>query len=176
MSKLRIARIGCALGVGLACTMILATPSIAANSTESCGADGGPALLLSISGFKSRNGSVRVQSYGGDPARWFEKGAYLKRIDLPAAQADRLCLKLPRPGTYAVSVRHDVNGNGKSDRADGGGMSGNPDLSLLDLIFKRKPRPAEVQIEAGAGVTRIEILLNYVQGGAFKPVAERSAR
>ena len=49
-------------------------------------------------------------------------------------------------------------------------------LGYFATVYKRATKSIKVQIEAGAGVTRIEILLNYVQGGAFKPVAERSAR
>src|SRR3546814_3979846 len=55
----------------------------------------------------------------------------------------QVCVPVKQPGTYVVSVRHDANGNGKSDRSDGGGMSGNPDMKVTDFIFKRKPRSEE---------------------------------
>lgn len=166
MSKLRAATIACALGAAFACAPVAAQPGSAA---QAC-AEVGPAILVSISGFKSRADTVRVQSYGGEPARWFDKGTYIKRIELPAAQADLVCLPVPRPGTYAVSVRHDANGNGKSDRADGGGMSGNPDVSLFDLMLKRKPAPDKVQVRVGSGLTQVQIVMNYIQGGSFEPL------
>ena len=81
---------------------------------------------------------------------------------------------MPAPGRYAVSVRHDVNGTGKTDKSDGGGMSGNPHLSLFDLMLKRKPSPDEVAVEVGHGVKVVPITLNYMAGGSFRPVEAAS--
>lgn len=133
----------------------------------------GPAMLVHVVGFKAHTGTVRVQLYGGDPARWFDKGSYLRRVELPAPRAGALdlCLGVPAPGDYAVSVRHDLNGSGKADRADGGGMSGNPHLSLFDLMLKRKPAPDEVAVAVSRGVRTVPITLNYLSGGSFRPVA-----
>ena len=41
-----------------------------------------------------------------------------------------ICVAVPRIGRYAVAVRHDADGNGKSGWSDGGGFSRNPRLSL----------------------------------------------
>lgn len=132
-----------------------------------------PALLVRVSGFKTRTGTLRVQTYGGDPARYFDKGSYLKRIDLPVPAAGMLdvCVPVPAPGRYAVSVRHDVDGDGRADRADGGGMSGNPRLTLIDLMFRRKPDPARVAIEVARGVRVVPVTLDYLVGASFRPVA-----
>ena len=131
-----------------------------------------PAMLVRILGLKSRTGNVRVQSYGGDPARFFAKGSYLERVDVrtPAEGPVEICMIVPRPGTYAVSVRHDLNGSGSSDLSDGGGFSGNPSVSLMDVAFKRRPSPERVEVKV-AGVTRVPIVLNYVQGMTVKPIA-----
>ena len=131
-----------------------------------------PAVMVRVVGLRSTKGNLRVQAYGGDPRRYFDKGTYLKRIDLPAEATRQVCVPLPAPGVYAISVRHDANVNGKSDLSDGGGMSGNPRVSLLDLAFKRKPDPQKVQVKVGNGVTQVSIVMNYVQGGAFAPLAE----
>jgi uncharacterized protein (DUF2141 family) len=137
-----------------------------------------PAILVRISGLRAKTGSIRVQSYGGDPNAYFDKGTYLKRIDIPEPTSDPLevCVAVPRPGIYAISVRHDVNGNGKSDSSDGGGMSGNPEMSLLDVVFKRKPDPSQVGIQVGQGVATTSIVMRYVQGGSFRPVGGGSTR
>lgn len=134
---------------------------------------GDPAMLVHITGFKARTGIIRVQSYGGDPDRYFDKGSYLKRVEVrvPAQGPLDVCLPVPGPGRYAVSVRHDLNGSGKTDMHDGGGMSGNPSVSVLDLILKRKPSPDAVAIQVGRGVKMVPIVLDYVQGGSFRPVA-----
>jgi hypothetical protein len=71
-------------------------------------------------------------------------------------------------------VRHDVDGAGKTSKADGGGMSGNPHVSLFDLMFKRKPSPDVVALEVGRGVKPVPITLNYLAGGSFRPVEAAS--
>ncbi|KKC26739.1 DUF2141 domain-containing protein [Sphingomonas sp. SRS2] len=132
----------------------------------------GPAMLVHIEGLKKRNGMLRVQSYGGNPNRYFEKGAYLRRVDVavPASGPVDICVPVPAEGTYAVSVRHDVDASGKTGMNDGGGMSGNPKLSLFDVIFKRKPSPERVKVSV-RGVARIPVTMNYVQGSSFGPIA-----
>jgi uncharacterized protein (DUF2141 family) len=133
---------------------------------------GQPAMLVHVTGFRARTGLLRVQSYGGDPDHYFDKGSYLRRVEVrvPPAGAADVCLPVPGPGRYAVSVRHDLDGSGRTDRADGGGMSGNPHLSLIDLMLKRKPSPDQVAVEVGHGVRVVPVTLNYLQGGSFTPV------
>jgi uncharacterized protein (DUF2141 family) len=133
---------------------------------------GKPAMLVRVEGLKSRTGILRVQLYGGDPARYFDKGTYLDRVEFrtPAAGPVDVCVPVPRPGLYAVSVRHDANGNGAVDvSTDGGGFSGNPSYSLLDAMFKRKPSPVEVQVHV-TGLTPVPVVLNYVHGASLKPI------
>ena len=132
-----------------------------------------PAMLVRIVGLKARSGAVRVQAYGGDPAHYFDKGTYLKRIDVavPAAGPVEVCMPLARPGIYAISVRHDVDGSGNTGLADGGGMSGNPRLSLWSVLTRRKPDPVAVEVRVAGGVVPLSIVMNYVQGGSFRPVA-----
>lgn len=132
----------------------------------------GPAILVRIEGIKKRTGALRVQSYGGSPSRYFEKGAYLRRIDVPvpASGPIHICMPVPADGNYAISVRHDLDGSGKTGINDGGGMSGNPRLSMFDVMFKRKPDPRKVQVTVH-GVVPVSIVLNYVQGGSFGPIS-----
>lgn len=136
---------------------------------------GGPAMLVHVEGFKKRSGMLRVQAYGGNPNRYFEKGAWLKRIDVavPSGGPVDVCVPVSANGTYAVSVRHDLDSSGKTGLNDGGGISGNPRLSLFNVMFKRKPDPRKVQVSVH-GVTRVPVTLNYVQGGAFGPIAMAS--
>jgi uncharacterized protein (DUF2141 family) len=139
---------------------------------QACEQGGHPALLVHIQGLKSRTGRIRVQTYGGDPAHYFDKGSYIERVDVstpPNGTVD-VCMAVPRSGNYAVSVRHDVSGMGGTDMSDGGGMSGNPNLSLMDVLFKRKPSPARVQVRVDGGVTQVPVVMNYVRGGSFGPV------
>lgn len=155
-----------------------ATPLSAAGAVvlgphaEAC--EGGkPAMLVHIQGLKSRTGILRVQLYGGDPAHYFDKHTYLDRVEVrtPAAGPVEVCMPVPRPGVYAVSVRHDANGNGDVDiGSDGGGFSGNPSISLFDAMFKRKPSPIEVQVRV-AGLAQVPVILNYVHGASVGPIS-----
>ena len=131
-----------------------------------------PAMLVRVQGLKSRTGIIRVQSYGGDPANYFERHTYIERVEVRTPQAGpvEVCMPVPHAGLYAVSVRHDANGNGDVDiGSDGGGFSGNPNLSLFDAMFKRKPSPAQVQIKVN-GLTNVPITLNYVHGASVGPI------
>ncbi|PZU09251.1 DUF2141 domain-containing protein [Sphingomonas sp.] len=173
MSKLLVPVAAAALCAGSVVAPVAATAAIVGPHAADC-APGSEkqAMLVHVLGLKSRTGMIRLQSYGGDPKTYFDKGAYIERIELPTPTSGSMevCMPVPRAGTYAVSIRHDVNGSGKSDMSDGGGFSGNPSFSLMDVIFKRRPSPASVEVKV-AGVTKVPVVLNYVQGGSVKPVA-----
>lgn len=128
-----------------------------------------PAVLVKVEGFKSRTGNVRVQVYGSNPADFLAKGRKVRRVDVPVTPAGpmQVCVALPVPGNYAIAVRHDVEGSGKSGWNDGGGFSRNPKLSLMSL----KPSYKDVVINVGAGTRPIEVILNYRQGLSIRPVA-----
>lgn len=128
-----------------------------------------PALLVRIDGFKTRTGTLRVQVYGSNPQDFLAKGKKLKRIDLPVSDAGAMevCVALPKPGNYAVAVRHDVDGNGKSGWSDGGGFSRNPKISL----FKLKPSYDHVVIPVAARVQSIDVMLNYRNGLSIGPIS-----
>ena len=128
-----------------------------------------PAVLVSINGFKNRVGRLRVQVYGSNPSEFLAKGKKLRRIDLPVSGSGpmNVCLAVPRPGTYAVAVRHDADGNNKSGWNDGGGFSNNPKISLMDL----KPTLRETAVSVGNGVKPVRVVLNYRRGLAIGPVA-----
>ncbi|HEX8126609.1 MAG TPA: DUF2141 domain-containing protein [Allosphingosinicella sp.] len=127
-----------------------------------------PALLVSVNGFKNRVGKVRIQLYGGDPRKFLERGAKLKRIDLPVTRAGAMnvCVAVPAAGTYAIAVRHDADANGKTNWNDGGGFSNNPKLSLLKL----KPSHRATSVAVGRGVKTVPVVLNYRSGLSIGPV------
>lgn len=142
-----------------------------ANDLSQCRAGAsGTAALVRVVGFRDANGRVRVQSYSGERS-WLERGQWLHRVDVAAQPRGRnmtVCLPLPGPGTYGIAVRHDSNGNNSSDRRDGGGFSRNPDLSFP---FNLQPDFDEVSFRAGRGVTRINVVLNYMQGTSVEPIS-----
>jgi uncharacterized protein (DUF2141 family) len=131
------------------------------------------AVLVEVAGFKARSGTLRVQIYAANAKTYLEKKQWLERVEVPVAKsgAMRVCLPVSKPGSYVVSVRHDLNGNGKSDRSDGGGLSGNPDMALSDFIFKRKPKLAATSFAVGESTRRVPVTLNYINGLSFDPVS-----
>jgi len=140
------------------------------NDLSKCGtAANGPAILVTVTGFKTATGRIRVQSYPGTAEKWLKKGAWINRIDVPATprgDAMRFCMPLPGPGAYGIAVRHDLDGNGKSGWNDGGGFSNNPDISLFNL----KPSVRKAALRVDGGVKRIDIVLNYRSGTSIEPI------
>lgn len=133
-----------------------------------CASGDGPAILVRVTGLKSRQGTVRARTFvGNNPSAWFNRKAALRRtqVPIPASGPVEICMPVPRAGSYVVDIRHDVNGNGDTDRADGGGASGNPKFSLIDILLGRKPPASQVTFPVGNGVTPITIAVNYVSGG-----------
>lgn len=125
-----------------------------------CSASAGPAVRVTVNGIKTGSGKIRVQLYNGTEKDWLESGRWLRRIEVPArAGSMTFCLPAPAQGTYGVAVRHDVNGNGKTDiREDGGAMSNNPSLNIFNL---GKPSYKKTAFTVGSGVTAINIDMRY---------------
>lgn len=121
---------------------------------------GGPAIKVTVNGIKSSRGTMRVQSYFGTKSDWLVKGRWLSRVETPArAGSMTFCLPVSKAGTYAVAVRHDVNGNGDTDlREDGGAMSNNPSINIFNL---GKPSYTKTAFPVGSGVTAISINMRY---------------
>lgn len=120
----------------------------------------GPAVKVQINGITPAKGILRVQLYRGTAADWLQKGRWLNRIEIPARGGSvTVCLPVPGPGTYGVAVRHDVNGNGETDlRTDGGGMSNNPTISILNL---GKPSYKQTAFAVAGGTKTISIQMRY---------------
>jgi uncharacterized protein (DUF2141 family) len=163
----------------LAFPLVAAIPMSAANAqilgpdAAKCASGDGPALLVKVSGFKNRGGTVRVRTFhGSKPGTWFNKKLALKRVAVPVPDSGpvEVCMAVPSAGGYVVDIRHDANANGDTDRADGAGVSGNPNISLVNFFLGKKPPASQVVVNAGQGVATVPILIKYIQGGAFKPV------
>lgn len=133
---------------------------------------GQTSVVVTVTGFRTRTGNVRVQLYRADQRTMFERRQWLARVDVPVTRSGDMpiCVPVSAPGRYVVSVRHDANGNGDADRSDGGGFSGNPDVSLMDMVLRRKPRVEQVAFNVGSGPARQTVVLNYVQGTSFDPL------
>jgi uncharacterized protein (DUF2141 family) len=118
------------------------------------------AVLATVRGIEVAEGTIRVQSYRATKADWLKKGRWLTRIEAPAtSKTMRFCIPMDGPGTYAIALRHDINGNGKTDIfKDGGGMSNNPSISIWNL-GKPSYKKVAIQVE---GPTSITIDMRYM--------------
>lgn len=160
-----------ALGAAAAATLLPAVPAQAAVGPHAklC-QGGGAAVLARVSGFKVPRGTLSVKLYASN-ARFLEKGAFLRKVEVPVTRSGTLdvCVPVPSSGRYALSVRHEVGA--QKSRSDGGGFSGNPKVSLFDVILKRKPNLNTVSFEVNGTTRTVPITLMYLQGGSVRPVA-----
>jgi uncharacterized protein (DUF2141 family) len=152
------------------------TPSVTPLSTPRLGTlearcrpnEPGPALLVDVDGLKDRAGVLRAELY---PARDGDfladdnvlvgQGKTFRRsvITVPATGAVSLCLRVPGPGTYALSVVHARDGgHGFSLLHDGIGFASNPKLG------HSKPRAEQAMVVVHDGITTIHVVMNYRSG------------
>ena len=137
--------------------------------------ESGPALLVEATGLKDRTGNLKLEIYPAteqdflaDDNVLVAAGKTFRRVEMPVPQAGPvvLCVRIPGPGTYAVSVLHDRNGDRRfSWKIDGIGFSGNPKLGWS----KPKARQSSVQVNGG-GVSRISVVMNYKSGLGVAPL------
>lgn len=135
--------------------------NVIGNSMRACAPGAGPAVRVTINGVSTSKGTIRVQVYNATRADWLESGRWLNRMEMPA-RAGRMtvCMPVPAGGDYAIAVRHDVNGNGKTDLTeDGGAMSNNPSINIFNL---GKPGVDKTRFSVGDGVRPISVTMKYM--------------
>ena len=137
--------------------------------------EAGPAFLVDVAGLKDRAGRLKLEVYSSndqdflaDDNQLVGAGKAFRRVRaaIPASGPVSLCVRLPGPGTYAVTVLHDRNGDDKFNLSgDGVGFAGNPKLGLA------KPRAASASARVGTAPTRITVVMNYRRGlASFGPL------
>lgn len=128
----------------------------------------GPAVLVSVLGLKDRQGNLKLEVYPPDDEDFLQddnillnQGKTFRRIEVPVTGSGtpQLCVRVPAAGAYALSLLHDRDRNHKFGlSADGIGFAANPKLGWS------KPRAANCLVQAGPGLTRISITMNYRRG------------
>ncbi len=128
----------------------------------------GPAVVVTAAGLKDRQGLIRAEVYPAVEGEFLADDNVLvmarktfRRVEsaIPASGPVQLCVRLPGPGTYALMLLHDRDGNRKFGlSSDGIGFPGNPRLGIS------KPKAAAASFTAGRGITDITIVLNYRRG------------
>jgi uncharacterized protein (DUF2141 family) len=155
-------------GLGALALASFATPAAAQLGADAAACRAGqPSILVNVIGLSQRTGNVRVALYG-NPNTFLERGQTMRKINVPVSPNGpmRVCIAVPRPGRYAIAVRHDVDGdNARGDWSDGGGFSRNPRLSLLHL----RPSFGDVAVNVGPSVLGVNVVLNYRYGLSIRP-------
>ena len=135
----------------------------------------GPAILATITGLKDRKGGLKLELYPATEADFLKDDRDLVaqrklfrriRVPTPAAGAPALCMRVPRPGRYALFFTHDRDGRNKfAPFTDGAGVPGNARLG------RARPRLAQAIVDVPAGVATVTIRAQYLRGlSGFGPV------
>ena len=166
-----------ALFAGALLVLTAATPAWAQGEGEACPANEGSAIQATVTGLKDRTGNVKLELYPDDAADFLKddhdliaQGKFFRRVQVktPATGAVVLCMKVPRPGRYALLFTHNRDGKMKfSFWSDGAGFPSNRRLG------RQRPSLDEAVIDVGKGVTATTIRAQYLRGlGGFGPLGD----
>ena len=151
--------------------VLMATAGVPALADAAVAGDGAcvagrPSVQVRVTGFKQPTGTVKVAVYA--ERNFLTRAGTLGKVKLPVHSSGSMdiCLAVPGPGRYAVAVHHDLNGNRSKDRADGGGFSRNPQLSIVNL----RPRFNAASFDVEASTRVVPVRLQYLQGLRIAPI------
>ena len=156
--------------------MLPSTPDLGKAAARCRTPEQGPSFLVSVDGLKDRRGLLKLEVYPddddddflADDNKLIAAGKVFRRVEVPtpAAGPVRLCIRVPGPGRYAISLLHDRDSNHKFGlSSDGIGFAGNPKLGWS------KPHADAASADAGSGPTPITIVMNYRHGlFSFGPI------
>ena len=147
---------------------IPSTPDLGKAEGQCRPGESGPALLVDLIGLKDHTGRVKVEIYPANDTDFLADdnvlvaaGKTFRRVEVPVPNepTPRLCVRVPAPGTYAVTVLHDRNADHKFSLShDGFAFSGNPRLGWS------KPKASAVAVNAEGGLTTLRMVMNYRTG------------
>ncbi|MDR6788805.1 uncharacterized protein (DUF2141 family) [Sphingomonas sp. BE138] len=159
-----------------AAALALAAPGARAqvlgSDAAACTAEQGPAILATVTGLKDRSGTLKLELYPPNEDDFLagdkdlaKAGKFFRRVTVapPPSGDAAICIRVPRPGRYALFLGHDRDGKRKFNFwSDGAGFPSN------HKIGRARPKLADALIDVGPGVTRTVIRAQYLRGlGGF---------
>lgn len=132
----------------------------------------GPSLIISVVGLKDRKGNLKAELYPyndrdylADDTDLVKAGKTFRRvvIALPQEGTVQMCIRAPAAGTYALTVLHDRDRDGRFNRSrtdgDGLGFGRNPTSQ-----GPFKPAVENARVAVGNGPTPATIRMMYRTG------------
>jgi uncharacterized protein (DUF2141 family) len=165
------------VGIALLLAAFVGTsPSLGKAEGQCRAGETGPAFLVDVIGLKDRVGLLKLEVYPNNDKDFLEDDNVLvnahktfRRVEEPVPQGAnvQLCIRVPAPGPYSVSLLHDRDSTHKfAWTIDGIGFASNPHLGWF------KPKSEATRAFAGPGLTHIQIVLNYRSGLGVAPLKE----
>ena len=161
--------LGAILGTG----MVQAAPL--GSDARECEVQSAPAILVDIVGLKDRSGDLALELYPAtetdflkDDRDLLAEGKTFRRVRVATPQSGpiAICIRVPRPGRYALLFTHNRDGKPKfSFWSDGAGFPSNKKLG------RSRPKVGEALVDVGPGVVHLTIRAQYLRGlGGFGPI------
>ena len=169
-----------ALAAALFFVLPFAVPAqaqILGSDAAACSPGGGPAILAQIAGLKDRKGRIKLELYPAeegdflaDDSVLLAAGKTFRRVwtTIPASGPVAVCIRVPRPGRYALFVTHDRDGKNKFNFfADGAGFPGPGKLGMS------RPKLQRALVDVGPGTADRVVQMQYLHGlGGFSPTRD----
>ena len=169
-----------ALAAALFFVLPFAVPAqaqILGSDAAACSPGGGPAILAQIAGLKDRKGRIKLELYPAeegdflaDDSVLLAAGKTFRRVwtTIPASGPVAVCIRVPRPGRYALFVTHDRDGKNKFNFfADGAGFPGPGKLGMS------RPKLQRALVDVGPGTADRVVRMQYLHGlGGFSPTKD----
>lgn len=158
-----------AVAPAIASAQVRSSPSLGIAEGRCRPNEPGPALLITVTGLKDRGGTIKAELYPANQEDFLQDdnvlvnaGKTFRRavVAVPQSGPVEICLRAPSAGTFALSLLHDRDGNGRFGLStDGVGFGANP-----DGLGPSKPRVAVARVTVGGGVTPVTVRMMYRRG------------